>query len=78
LVISPQLTENPQRLINLVGTTYLIPALRRWRKGDQEFKVILSYIVSWRLVRDDVTYIKHSLLQASCGDTHPQAQDLGV
>lgn len=35
-----------------------IPALRRWKQGDREFKVILTYTESWRAasaIRDPVS-----------------------
>lgn len=37
---------NNQNASHLVG--YIIPAFRRWRLEDQEFKVILLYIVGSR------------------------------
>lgn len=33
-----------------LGIVTIIPALTRWKQGDQEFKVILRYIVSLRPV----------------------------
>jgi hypothetical protein len=46
--MSQALGSTPSTTVNMVSMS-LIQPLGRWRQKDQEFRVILDYIVSWRL-----------------------------